>query len=127
MVISFSSEKARKYLLENGRVYTFRKNRRKNFIKLEEKMGKIKFDAVRPGMIDWTNEGRTMPKFSDVLIHEVGHFDVDGIEPYVKWSGFSSLNEWQHEIRGLNKYLEPEGWLYMVDLYTRQRSEVKKT
>ena len=119
MVISFQSDKARKHLLEHGRVYTFRKTRRKQFIKLEKERGRVWFEATRPGIIDWANEGRTKPKFSDVLIHEVGKLGVDDLLPYVQWSGFSDLNDWHHEIRGLNKYLEPDGWLYMVDLFVR--------
>ncbi|GAG75796.1 unnamed protein product [marine sediment metagenome] len=115
MVISFSSEKARNYLLKKGRIFTFRKDRRKQFIKLEEKRGKAYVEAVKPALRDWFNEGRCKPKIKDIFIWEVGIFKPEELEPWVPFSGFSSLNEWNHEIRGLNKYLKPEGWLYMVD------------
>jgi len=109
MVISFSSEKPRKYLLEKGRVFTFRKKRRKQFIKLEEKRGKIYVQAVRPALRDWFNEGRTKPKIKDILIWEVGTFKPEELGPWVPFSGFLTLGEWHKELIDLN------GWLYMVD------------
>ena len=75
MVISFSSEKARNYLLENKRIFTYRKNRRKQFIKLEEKIG---YPPLK-GLWDWFNEGRCKPKIKDIIIFEVGKFILSDI------------------------------------------------
>jgi len=121
MVISFSSEKARNYLLEKGRIFTFRKNRRKQFIKLEEKRGKAYVEAIKPALRDWFNEGRTKPKIKDIFIWEVGKFKPEELKPWVPWSSFSTLGEWHKELIDLNDwdgYWEMEingGWLYMVD------------
>ncbi len=121
MVISFSSEQVRTYLIENGRVFTFRKKRRKQFIKLEEKRGKAYVQGAKPALRDWFNKGRTMPKISDILIWEVGTFKPKELGPWVPWSGFASLEDWQGEIIKLNDGKGYDlmdlygGWLYMVD------------
>jgi len=122
MVISFSSKQVRNYLLENGRVFTFRKNRRKQFIKLEEKRGKAYLEGARPALRDWFNEGRTKPKIRDILIWEVGTFKPSELGPWVLWSSFSTLGEWHKELidlNGFDEYYEMDmngGWLYMVDI-----------
>lgn len=115
MVISFSSEKARTFLLEHGSVYTFRKNRRKQFVNQPRE------DALmRRGIRDWANKGRTMKKITDVKILEVGEFKVAELEPYVEWSGFKDLKEWADEILKLTRWTfyiaSDRGWLYKVVL-----------
>ena len=121
MVISFSSEKARNYLLDKGRIFTFRKGRRKQFIKLEEKHGKSYVEGARPALRDWFNEGRTKPKIKDILIWEVGTFKPSELGSWVPWSSFSSLEEWHKELIELNDWAGYGhmdifgGWLYMVD------------
>ena len=105
MVISFSSEKARNYLLETGSIYTLRMNRR-------TMLGK-----------DWMNEGRTKTKIADVYITEIGHFKLKDLEPYAEESGFGSLRSWINEIVMLNwnrgRFELGDGsmgWLYLVTL-----------
>ena len=121
MVISFSSEQVRNYLLEHGRVFTLRKKRRKQFIKLEEIRGKGYVQGARPALRDWFNEGRTKPKISDILIWEVGKFKPKELGPWVPWSSFSSLEDWHKELIKLNDWggydlMDLNGaWLYMVD------------
>ena len=102
--MSFSSEKARNYLLEHGEVYTFRTKRRK-------KIGD-----------DWINVGRGKPKIADVFIDEVGlcnpyPFPVtyEKLSIYVAKSGFDNVNEWLLEMLELNGKIEI-GWIYKVML-----------
>jgi hypothetical protein len=103
MVISFTSEKARKFLLENGMVYTMRNDMRR-------KVGN-----------DWMNKGRLLPKIADVFIEFIRYeFFRDLKEEEVKNSGFSSIEEWKMEYFQLHNYPHPkdqsEGWLYKVTL-----------
>jgi len=103
MVIIFASEKARKFLLTRGIVYTFRKNRRK---KVEK---------------DWFNDRRGRPKISNVFIEEIGCYDprneISIFEFLLGYSGFNSLEEWYEEIKRLNGgKLPTQGWLYSVVL-----------
>ncbi len=103
MVISFSNDKARAQLLQQGMVHTFRLNRRK-------KTGK-----------DWTNKGRTMSKMADVYIEEEGQYMIGALRKYVPTSGFGSLAAWHKAIQDENRYRGPiprttRGWLYKVTL-----------
>jgi hypothetical protein len=97
MVIIFSSEKARKQLLEKGIVATFRAHRK-----------------LKTGR-DWATDKREGKKLADVIILEVGRFDPRDLKNYVYNSGFDSLDEWLLEIIKLNKGRIPIfGWLYLV-------------
>jgi len=99
MVISFSHPLARAQLLEKGRVYTFRKNRRK-------KVGN-----------DWANEGRLKPKLCDVYIGEMGQITIGELYFYESESGFENSVEWLKAIEDLNGGpwdLNKRGWLYHV-------------
>lgn len=124
MVISFSSEKARQQLLEKGYVYTFRKTRRKKFIKAARHYWRIPLKNW--GHIDWANEGRTKPSFADVIIFEVGEFTIKKLGKYVHGSGFEDLEEWGQEIARLNRWDEvrayDKGWLYKVILVPEEKN-----
>ena len=94
MVIWFNSEKARKFLLENGYVITVRK-RRSVFGKNEvvywddEKKEKIKVGYC---FVEYVNESYNYRKY---------HRSKLGF--YVKDSGFETVSEWIEEICRLNK------------------------
>ena len=95
----FQSEKARRFLLENGVVFTFRAKRRK-------KLGR-----------DWISDRRGGRKIANVLVEEEGKFKPQELGLYVEYSGFSTLEEWIEEIRRLNRgKLPAEGWLYKIAL-----------
>lgn len=105
MVISFSNDKARAQLMQEGVVHTLRLKRRK-------KRGK-----------NWANSGRTTTKIADVYIKEVGHFKIANLHEYVPTSGFANLREWWHAIQGENWHelksgntQNTRGWLYKVTL-----------
>jgi len=104
MVISFSCEKARQFLLAQGWVYTWRKNRR-------TMLGK-----------DWANKHRGGKKIADVYIVEVGCFKIKDLGRYVAESGFDGLDEWLENIQKLHKSggtgitSEWTGWLYLVTI-----------
>lgn len=97
MVISFSNDKARFYLLKHGFVYTLRNH--------SHKLGK-----------DWLNSGRGNKKICDVFIKEIKY---DHINCFVKHSGFESLEEWLEEYLKLNRKINQdmsEMHLYLVEL-----------
>jgi len=97
--VIFQSEKARRFLLENGVVFTFRSKRRK-------KLGE-----------DWITDRRGGHKIADVLVEEERKFKPQELGLYVEYSGFSTLEEWIGEIERLNGgRLPAEGWLYKVTL-----------
>jgi len=100
MVMIFSSDKARSFLLEHGRVYTFRKNRRK-------RVGR-----------DWITDRRGGRKIADVTIEEEAPvFHLNTLRKYVGESGFQTVDEWIEEIRRLNGgKLPTAGYLYKVTL-----------
>ena len=99
MVMIFQSEKARRFLLENGVVFTFRAKRRK-------KLGR-----------DWITDRRGGHKIADILVEEEGKFKPQELDLNVEYSGFNTLEEWIGEIKRLNGgRLPSEGWLYKVTL-----------
>jgi len=100
MVMIFQSEKARRFLLQNGVVFTFRVHRR-----------------LMTGE-DWITDKRGGRKIGDVQVEEEGVFDPSDLSIYVAYSGFNSLEEWHEEIKQiLNGHRLPsEGWLYKVSL-----------
>ena len=100
MVIIFQNEKARRHLLEEGFVVTFRKNKRKGV-----------------NLNDWMTDKRGGKKIADVKIFEMCGCDVGFLKSLVKWSGFRSHEEWKTEIGVLNKEETKDysiGWLYLV-------------
>jgi len=103
MVIIFSNEYARDYLLEHGIVYTFRKS------PARKRIGK-----------DWMTDRRTGKKISDVFIEAIEEIEPEmlypKLNPYYKQSGFDSTEEWITIIASLNKWELPTGWLYKVVL-----------
>ena len=99
MVMIFQSEKARRFLLENGVVFTFRAKRRK-------KLGR-----------DWITDRRGGRKNSRHPSGGRGKVQASRSGLYVEYSGFSTLEEWIGEIKKLNGGRLPSGgWLYKVTL-----------
>jgi len=100
MVIIIESKKARKHLRETGKIYVFRKRIRK-------KVGK-----------DWMTDKAGGSKIADVYVSKVGYWS--GItwrilEPFVKQSGFNSMEEWISDITKYGSGEMPEkGWIYGV-------------
>jgi len=128
VVISFSSEKPRQQLLDKKYVYTFRKNRRKAFIKAARHYWRMPLKNW--GHKDWANEGRTKPRLCYVDIHEIGEFNPHEVDPITKYlthplkiyfqlSGFNSLSGWESVISDkAPPFGATEGWLYKVMLQT---------
>ena len=89
MVMSFSVPIVLEHLIDNGVVYTYRKNERK-------RTGK-----------NWINANRGKPKIADVTISLERKIDVEHIEeqlkPYVEHSGFSTAESWYRVICNLNE------------------------
>ncbi len=125
MVISFSDPLARRQLLEKGRVVTFRKTLRKQFLK-----GSKSWDDAASGLDlwikDWANTGRGTKKIADVKIRLIGMVKIhklrEVLSRYVSLSGFETVEEWIEAIRRLNYgtlyhgRLPRIGWLYEVAL-----------
>ena len=103
----FSSDRVREFLLKEGAVITFRKDRKSAGIK-------------------WIKKDRLGKKICDVVVKEIGNFKVDELESYVDGSSFSSLDEWKKEIKKMNDGKIPEsGWLYLV-LKFNPRTKVRE-
>ena len=109
MVISFQNEKVRKFLIEHGEVFTFRKKERKNI------------------GYDWMNEGRGKPKLFNVNIEYAGFkTSIWELDPYLELSGFDTLEEWWDTLRELNNGKLPfTGHLYHVELYLSQEEAIE--
>ena len=107
MVIIFQSEKPRRFLLENGIVFTFRVHRRLM-------MGK-----------DWITDKRGGRKIANVIVETEGAFSPADLGTYVTYSGFDSLEEWHEEIKRILNWnkLPLEGWLYKVSLTRSEKAE----
>lgn len=93
--IIFADETARKQLVEEGEVVTFR-------------------TSQRTTGDTWWRKTRTGPKEGDVHVEEIGPADPsdeDDLEPYGPLSGFHSVHDWQFAISSLNGELS-EGYLY---------------
>lgn len=98
MVMIFQSEKALRFLLEKGYVYTFRVKPHKD--------GR-----------DWITNKRGGRKIADVVIDCWDRvYDLKELKFYVDKSGFASYEEWLKEILRLNGFLPKEGWLFRVSL-----------
>jgi len=86
MVTICKSKKALEFLLTNGFVYTLRKNKKK--------VGK-----------DWITDKRGGKKIENVyidFIKEITEENINELEKYVRYSGFSSVKEWLEEAKRLN-------------------------
>lgn len=86
----FSSEKARKHLLEKDFVLTFR-----TLHPTGRRLGK-----------DWATDKRCGKKIADILVFsEYRSFrpSPSSLALYVAYSGFDSVDEWIEEIKRLNK------------------------
>jgi hypothetical protein len=95
--ITFANETARKQLIDEGEVVTFRR--------AERTRGKT-----------WWRRSRTGPKQGEVVVEHIGKVDpsdTSQLEPYVTLSGFTSAREWQSAIEILSGGLE-HGHLYRV-------------
>ena len=101
LVMIFQVEKARRYLLTHGEVYTFRTHKRK-------KTGR-----------DWITDKRGGKKICDVtitLVREVKAGTID-LVPFAEKSGFSHAWDWTHEIFKLNPKLKAiRGYIYHVEM-----------
>lgn len=98
--IIFSDKTARRQLLEQGEVVTFRK-------------------TSRTTGDTWWRESRLGPKQGDVTVEEisvVNPHDQSELAEYSELSGFPSVSAWQKAIRELNGSLPSEGHLYRVTL-----------
>lgn len=98
--VIFSHEIARSQLRNEGEVITFRTD-------------------DRTTGDTWWRESRTGEKQGDVRITKIKavcpHGTGQALEPFVAYSGFDSVHEWQQAIRGLNDGTMPrEGWLFRV-------------
>ncbi len=109
MVIIFQNRQVREYLLENGKVYTYRKG-----LETRKQLGR-----------DWATDRRCGKKIADVDIKAVSSIsrenilealrqsDEDG--PFYKQSGLGTVETWIQTIKDLNRGEIPEsGWLYRV-------------
>ena len=104
MVIFFSVPEARNQLLNEGVVYTFRWNKRKN-------VGK-----------NWANKGRLTSKIADVYIDEPRLIESDSdLALYVSQSGFKNVKDWIAVIMSMNKqFNQMHGYLYKVTVLSQQ-------
>jgi len=96
--MSFENATVLNYLLGNGFVYTFRKEKRKT-------LGK-----------EWINAGRTLPKIADVNVTFVKEVkSTEDLRPYIHYSGFGNIFQWCQAIADLG-ISEVKGYLYRVSL-----------
>jgi len=92
------SEKALKHLLQMGFVFSFR--RTQHF--------QIK---------DWITDRRGGKKIADVTVSVVTCCRPFQLEPYLEYSGFKSLEEWEAEIRRLNRGKNfTSGYVHKIEL-----------
>jgi len=99
MVIIFSIERVRNFLIERGYVYTYRDHYRQH-------LGQ-----------DWATSGRGKPKICNVYIKVICRVvDAKALAPYAANSGFDTLSEWLSTIQILNRGKKLDGWLYRVEV-----------
>lgn len=88
----FMSPKPRRFLLENGMVYTVRAKKRK-----------LRGEYIGH---DWITDRRGGRKIADVIVEHWMPIDKDSLETvlthYVRWSGFLTVTEWINEIKKFN-------------------------
>ena len=114
MVISFSVPEAKKQLLEEGLVYTYRWRRRAFF---KKELGVLEHT--------WVNEGRHKPSIGYVWIEEVGQIEAneENLEQYASKSGFYNVAAWVLTIIELGLLANRDGWLYKVRLVGEAEDE----
>ena len=99
MVIIFQNYKARKQLVHNGEVFTFRTK--------PHKLGK-----------DWITDMRCGKKICDVEVVQCFKINnSDELKPFVNASGFETLTQWIDAIYLLHKYKiheTIEGYVWFV-------------
>jgi len=120
MVMIFAHPKVRAYLLEHGRVYTFRKLHPKTLNGIRRKMGK-----------DWATDKRGGKKIADIEVTLIALVDVENMEliltKYVKESGFTGCGkieaetEWARAIGMFNPRGPPDGWIYKVEIQEAEK------
>lgn len=92
MAIWFNNTKARKYLLENKMVYTFRPK--------SKRVGEIRKLGKETLMYNgFGSKGIVYVDFIKIIN------DMNELEPYVNMSGFKSIQEWYKEASGNSRYL----------------------
>ena len=98
MVIIFKSERARKYLLKNGFVFTIRTKKRKT--------GK-----------DWMTHKRRGKKICDVIVELWREIPTEVAFPYlnnyVNRSGYLTVSDWLDEVLKLNNLKELPATIYL--------------
>ena len=117
MVMIFAHPKVREYLLEQGYVYTFRRNHPKTENGIRPQIGK-----------DWAAAKRTGKKIADIYITPMESLEslkmVWVLIKYVKESGFhtgrgrgyESVSRWTNAIKALSPDESIQGWIYKVTL-----------
>ena len=103
MVIIFQNRQVREYLLEHGKVYTYRKG----------------FEKRRRIGRDWATDRRCGKKIADVDIRVVSSISrenlLGALSPFYGQSGLGTVENWIQAIKDLNRGEVPEyGWLYRV-------------
>ncbi len=117
MVMIFSNEQVRNYLLKHGIVYTYRKYHKKTIDGIRPQTGK-----------DWATDRRTGSKIDDIYISPIEPVDSlnlgSVLTKHVRDSGFyqgcgrvdEAVSEWAKAINGLNPDSPTVGWIYKVTL-----------
>lgn len=107
--IIFNSEKAFKFLKDNGFVVTFRNKRRKN------KSGKTDVRRKRTGKKKFPAYVTEITRIKDMISEYYGVFMYHKLlEKFAFCSGFENADRWIEEIEELNKGVVEEGYLYLV-------------
>lgn len=98
--IIFTNPTARRQLINEGQVVTFRSN-------------------LRTTGDTWWRESRLGPKEGNVKvtkIRDVDPTDTESLAKYSELSGFESVKQWQKAIRSINGTTPQSGHLYKVTL-----------
>ena len=116
MVIWFKSEKALKYLLDHGFVYTLRRRRSTGLHHVRDGSGRV----VGLAKIEEIGIFFLEPDPDWPVLKDIYGYTVKGLRVYlmdfVEHSGFDSLTEWLHEFQRLHKRRKRTAWLYKVEL-----------
>lgn len=115
MVMIFANKRVREYLLENGRVYTYRKNHRKTPDGIRSQIGG-----------DWATDKRGGKKIADIYITPIEPVNSKNmrwvLNKYARDSGFYerihwiAVKDWVQAIRHLNPFAPRAGWIYQVEV-----------
>jgi len=119
MVIIFQNRQVLEYLLEHGKVYTYRKG-----FERRKRIGR-----------DWATDRRCGKKIADVGIRVVSSISRENIlgalsqgdddGSFYEQSGLSTVENWIQAIKDLNRGEIPEyGWLYRVTLVLPNEEEL---